>query len=152
MNNLFSAIMDKCADSAFSDDVGGRIFLDIAPEGTEFPYAVFSVISSSPQDTFNDMIEETSIQFSLYSTSKGLAEITQIYADLKTLLDWQLLTVTDRTCIWMTRDNLVTMFEDITTAEGTVGLRHWAVDYSILVQDAVDFDDKFPYTFPFEFA
>jgi hypothetical protein len=35
----------------------------------------------------------------------------------------------------MLRQGLVTMFDDITTPEGTSGVRHWAVDYAIMVHD-----------------
>ena len=135
MNNLLAAIMTKISGSALSTDVGGRIFFDEAPEGTEYPYIVFRIIAGTPQDTFKDAIEETVIQFSLFSISAGASEITTMYADLKTLFDWQALTITSDTCVWVMRLGLVTMFDDVTTPAGTVGLRHWAVDYSILVQN-----------------
>lgn len=135
MNNLLAAIMTKCSGSALWTAMAGRIFLDEAPEGTEYPYVVFRIISGAPQDTFKDAIEDTIIQFSLYSISEGATEITTMYADLKTLLDWQVFTVSGDTCIWVMRQGLTTMFDDVTTPLGTVGLRHWAVDYSILVQN-----------------
>lgn len=136
MNNLLAAIMTRCAGSALSNDVGGRIYLDEAPDGCEFPYVVFRIIAGSPQDTFKDTIEDTLIQFSIFSISKSGAEITEIYADLMALFDWQALTVTGGTCIWMMRQGLVTMFDDITTPAGTVGARHWAVEYSVMVQES----------------
>ena len=134
MNNLLTAIMTKCTGSALSTAVGGRIFLDEAPEGSEFPYVVFSIISGTPQDTFSEKIEETLIQFSLYSISSGAAEITAMYAALKTLLDGQLLTITDNTCIWVMRQNLTTMIDEITTPSGTFGAKHWDAGYSIMGQ------------------
>lgn len=135
MNNLLAAIMTKCAGSALSTDVGGRIFLDEAPEGSEYPCVVLRIVASSPQDTFREWLEDTLIQFSLLSISESAAEITAIYADLMDLFDWQPLTVTGGTCIWMQRQGLVTMFDDITTPAGTVGARHWAVEYSIMVHN-----------------
>lgn len=134
MNNLLAAIMTKCAGSALSTAVGGRIFLDEAPEGTAFPYVVFRIVAGSPQDTFKDTIDDTLIQFSLFSISDGATEITTMYANLKTLFDWQALTITGNTCIWTMRQGLSTFFDDLTTTQGTVGVRHWAVDYSIMVQ------------------
>lgn len=134
MNNLLAAIMTRCSGSAMSTDVGGRIFLDEAPEGCEFPYVVFRIIASGQQDTFKDEIEDTLIQFSIFSISESAAEITAIYADMMALFDWQALTITGGTCIWVVRQGLVTMFDDITTPAGTVGARHWAVEYSIMVQ------------------
>ena len=134
MNNLLAAIMTKCAWSALSTDVGGRIFLDEAPEGSTFPYVIFRIIASGQQDTFKDEIEDTLVQFSIYSISESAAEITAIYADLMALFDWQSITITGGTCIWVVRQGLITMFDDITTPAGTVGARHWAVEYSIMVQ------------------
>jgi hypothetical protein len=135
MQNLLAAIMTRCAGSALSTDVGGRIFFDEAPEGSEFPYVVFRIVASSPQDTFKDAIEDTLVQFSLFSISEGAAEITAMYADLMALFDWSAITVTGGTCIWVVRQGLMPMFDDITTPAGTVGVRHWAVEYSIMVQD-----------------
>jgi hypothetical protein len=134
VNNLLAAIMTRCAGSALAADVGNRIFLDEAPEGTEFPYVVFQIIASSPQDTFTDSIEDTLVQFSLFSATSGATEITGIYADLKTLFDYCILAITGSTHIEMVRQNLTTMVDDLTTPAGTVGLKHWAVEYSIMFQ------------------
>jgi hypothetical protein len=134
MNNLLAAIMTKCSGSALSTAVGGRIFEDEAPEGTEFPYVVISIVTDVPADTFKDSLEDITIQFSLYSTSKGLAEITGMFANLKMLFDNAVLTITSSYHILISRQNLTTMFDDITTPEGTVGLRHWAVDYWIITE------------------
>jgi len=65
MNNLLSAIMTKLSGSALYNDVGGRIFLDEAPEGTEFPYVVFFIVSDVPEKTFTEDFENIIIQFSL---------------------------------------------------------------------------------------
>jgi len=134
MNNLLAAIMTKCSGSALSTDVGGRIYLDEAPARSTYPYVVFRIIAGAPQDTFKDLIEDTLIQFSLFSISEGAAEIADMYADLKTLFDWQVFTITGDTCIQVIRQGLATMFDNVTTPDGTVGVKHWAIDYSIMVQ------------------
>lgn len=135
MDNLLAAIMTKFTGSDFSTAVGGRIYLDEAPHGTAFPYAVFSIVAGTPEDTFREDIDDVLVQFSLYSTSPGAAEITGLYADLTALLDRQTLSITGATCVQMLRTGLVTMFDDITTPEGSSGVRHWAVDYAIMVHD-----------------
>lgn len=134
MNNLLAAIMSRCAGSALSDAVGGRIFEGAAPENTEFPYVIVSIVTDSQADTFKDALEDIVIQFSLYSISKGLTEITGLFANLKTLFDNAVLTITGNTHILISRQALTTMVDDITTPEGTVGLRHWAIDYWIITQ------------------
>jgi hypothetical protein len=134
MNNLLQAIMTKCSGSALSAGVGGRIFLDVAPDGTELPYVVLEIAGSAPQDTFTDAIEGVLIRFSLFSASPGATEITGIYANMKALFDYCTMTITGSTHIEMVRQSLTTMVDDITTPAGTVGLKHWAVDYSIMFQ------------------
>jgi hypothetical protein len=134
VNNLLQSIVSKCSGSELSTDVGGRIFFDEAPEGSEFPYVVFSIVTDAQADTFKSKLEDITIQFSLYSISKGLTEITGMLADLKALFDDAVLTITSNYHILISRQNLTTMFDNITTPDGTVGLRHWAVDYWIITE------------------
>lgn len=136
MNNLLTAIMSKITTgpSALYSDVSGRVFLDQAPPGVEFPYIVFFIVSNTPDDVFAQKGEDVLIQFSLFSNSEGAAEITDMYADLKALFDDAQLTVTSSTMIIMRRENLTTMVDEITTPTGTVGIKHWAVDYRIALE------------------
>ena len=134
MNNLFTAIMTKTVSSNLSSDVGGRIYLDEAPQEAEYPYIIFFVVSDVPNDTFTESLDDIAIQFSLFSESQGAGEITGIYNDLIALFDNCDLSITGYSHIWMVRQNLTTMVEDITTASGLSRVKHWAVDYSIMVE------------------
>ena len=141
MKNLLTAVYSKTSGSALSTDVGGRIFLDEAPSGCEFPYCVFSIISGVPDDVFNKKGRNVLIQFDLFSSSSGATEITTMYNDLHSLFDDQTLTipptgtVTD-TLIWMHETNVVTMVEEITTAAGLQTVKHWAADYELITEAA----------------
>jgi hypothetical protein len=134
LKNLLTAIYGKFSGSLLSTDVSGRIYLDEAPEGTAFPYLVYRIVSSSSEDNFDEYIDNTLIQFSLFSEKPGALEISTMYGHLKTLFDDASLTITSTIHLWMVRQNLTTMIDDITTPSGTVGVKHWAVDYSILTQ------------------
>lgn len=134
MNNLLTAIMTKCSGSALSTAVGGRIFEGEAPEGTEFPYVVITIVTDAQADTFKDKLEDLTIQFSLYSISKGLTEITTMFADLKTLFDDAVLTIAGNYHILIARENLTTMQDEFTTPQGTASGRHWAVDYRLITE------------------
>lgn len=134
MTNLITAIMTKVSGSALSTAVGGRVYFDEAPQGCAFPYVVFFIVSGSPDPTFTDGIDDILIQFSIFSTSKSITEISGIYGNMKTLFDDCALTITGATHLWMERRNLSTMTDEITTTAGTVGIKHWAVDYSIMVK------------------
>jgi len=134
LKNLLTAIFGKTAGSTLSTSVGGRIFLDEAPADSEFPYAVFQVVNTSPERTFTEDFEETSIQFSIYSDSLSATEISTIQGYLDSLFDeGSTFAVTGSTLIWMRRNNTVTMTDNITTDSGTFTLRHWATDFDILV-------------------
>ena len=138
MLNVLKAIMDKTSGSALSTSVGGRIFNDYAPEGTQYPYVVTLNIPDVPIRYFCETHENYQIQFSIFSTSEGVAEIGGIYANLIALFDEQQLTVTTGTFVWMKRlGTPATMVEDHTTPDGTAQVRHWSVDYNIMIQIAL---------------
>ena len=136
MKNLLAGIMTKCAGSAFSTDLGGRIYEANAPQDADYPYCVFSIVGGSDEGTFTEMIDDVMIQFSLFSISSGPGEVGTAYADLIALFDNAILTITGDVCLSCTRNGPpMTMFDYVVTDTGEVGLRHGAVDYSIMVQD-----------------
>ena len=109
-------------------------FLTKRPDGADFPHIVFFVVSNVPDKTFTENFEDSIIQFSIFSTSQSALEITTIYNDLNALFDECTLPIETDTLLRMHWVNLVTNIEEITTPQGTVGVKHWAVDYSILIQ------------------
>lgn len=132
MDELLKALYSKFSGSSVSSDVGGRHFLDQAPDGCDFPYIVYSVVSAPKEKTFTEIYRNTLIQFSIFSTSQSVLEITGIYNDLSALFDECSLTVTGSSLVWMKEENLVTMTEDVTDPNGiSQRVRHWAVDYEI---------------------
>lgn len=131
MNNLLTAIYGKVSGSALANDVSGRVYLDQAPQGVEFPYVVFFIVSGTPDRTFTERYTDTVIQFSIFSDSPAATEITNIYKDLRALYDECTLTITSSSLVWMREQNLVTMVDDITTPDGTQAVKHWAVDFDI---------------------
>jgi hypothetical protein len=133
MDGLLTAIMTKTTGSALSTDVGGRIYLDDAPDGSTFPYVTFQIISGNPDDSFQEKVDEFIFQFSLFSASSGAAEITDMYNDLRTLFDDCTLTISGVTFASMQRQSLTTMIEEITVTDATQRVRHWAVEYLVRV-------------------
>lgn len=90
------------------------------------------MVSAVPEKTFTEVFSDALVQFSLFSAkTAGVAEIANLYNNLKVLFDECALTISGSTLIWCREENLVTMMEDITTPEGSSGIRHWAVDYSL---------------------
>jgi len=126
--------MTKTTGSTLSSNVGGRIYFEEAPEGTEYPYVVFLNIPRELEKTFSEDYEIYQIQFSLFSISKGLTEITTMYSNLQTLFDECSLSITGGTLVWMKRlGSPQTMGEDHTTPSGTAKVHHWVVEYEIMI-------------------
>jgi hypothetical protein len=134
MKNLLTAIYNTASSASFFTTIGGRFFLDEAPPEAEYPYVVFSIVSSGPEDTFVKDIEDTTIQFSIYSTSRSGVEISDLHDALKTYFKDRKITVTGGTNVMFAYLNLVTMVDPITTKNGMATLKHWAVDFSVMVQ------------------
>lgn len=136
MNNLLTGLMGRFTGSDLSNYVGGRIALDQAQQGWEFPYVVFQIVGGTDESTFSNLVEDILIQFSLFSTSQSATEITTMYGYLKSALDDKPLTITGSTCVWLVRQGPpVTMTDEIDLPDGSkMGCKHWAIDYSTMVE------------------
>jgi len=132
MNNLLTSLASKITGAALNTDVGGRIYLDRAPDNCEFPYVVYSIVSAVPEKTFTEHYTNTLIQFSLFSSSSGATGIATMYNDLKSLFDECSLTITGNSLVWMREQNLTTMIDEVTTVDGLQKVKHWAVDFEVL--------------------
>ncbi|MCK9597714.1 MAG: DUF3168 domain-containing protein [Sphaerochaeta sp.] len=132
MKELSTAIFSKLSGSALSAHIGNRLFKGRAPEGAEYPYAVYIIVSNSPEKTFSEDFENTIIQFSLFSAASGSTEVEDMYEDLIALYDECAMTLTSSTLVWMKRTNATLMIEDHTTPAGTVQVWHYAVDFEVM--------------------
>jgi len=131
MKNLATALYSKLSGSDFFSNIGGRVYKDDAPDGTDYPYAVFMLISDVPEYTFSEQYESVQIQFSIFSNASGSTEIEDLYTNLKSLYDECSLSITSSALIWMRRQNATLMMEEHTTPSGIQRVRHYAVDYEI---------------------
>jgi hypothetical protein len=133
MNNLITSITSRVTTgpSSFYNDISGRFYLDQAPDDRQFPDCIFLIVVDVPDNLFADNGEIIEVQFSLYSASSSVSEISTMYTDLKALFDDAVLTVTSDVMVIMKRERLVTFMEDIVTTSGTQRVKCWNVDYSI---------------------
>jgi hypothetical protein len=135
VKNLTKAIYSKASGTRFSTLVGGRFFEDMAPAKAQYPYVVYSVVSSVKDKTFTETFRNTMVQFSIYSSKQDSIEIKDIYEQLSNLYDECYLSGMDGKFLRMYEENVVTTIEDgATTQEGTTTVRHWAVDFEILTE------------------
>jgi len=97
MRDLFTGIYTKFTSvpaSSFYNALDGRLYLEEAPQGTAFPYAVFSLVNNSLDQNWTNKLEDATIDFNLYSASEsGAVEITGLYEKLKEQFDDVNLTV-----------------------------------------------------------
>lgn len=132
MKNLTTAIYSKMTSSTnLYTDIGGRLYKGEAPEGAEFPYVVFFIVSDVPEYPGGKTIEQSLIQFSIFSSASSSTEVETILTDLRALYDDCSLSITSNTLIYFIRENLTTMRDDITTTAGTVGIWHYSQEYNI---------------------
>lgn len=136
MKSLTTAIYGQLAGSSLYSDIGGRMFKGRAPEGTDFPYVVYFVVSDVTDLTFTENYEDVLIQFSLFSNASSSGEIEDMFAHLKELYDECALTIpavshdVAATLVWMKRANVQFMVED----HGTTEVNHYAVDYFVKIK------------------
>jgi hypothetical protein len=133
VKNLTTAIFGKLSGSTLATDIGGRLYKGRAPEGAEYPYAVYMLVSDVPEKTFTEQYENVIIQFSLFSSASGSTEVEDMYTHLSALYDECAMTITGSTLVWMKRSNAQLMVEDHTTPAGTAQVWHYAVDFEVLI-------------------
>ena len=129
MRGLTTAIYGKLSGSALSAHIGNRLFKLEAPEGAQYPYVVFFVVTDIPEYPGGKTIEKFDIQFSLFSSASGTTEIENMLDDLWTLYDDVVMTITGYTAIYFIRGSLTEMREDHTTPSGTIGVFHYSQEY-----------------------
>jgi len=120
------------AGVAFMASIGSRFYDTEAPQRATFPYVVYLIVSQVKDWQFVERFEDVLLQFSIFSTASSSLEADDIYTLLVALFDEQYLTVAGYShFIWMWRNNLTRMRDEITTKQGTVGAWHLAVDFDL---------------------
>ena len=101
LTHLATAIMTKFAGSDFDSAIGGRLTQDWAEDGTEYPYAVFQIVSAPKEKTFSEEYRDTLIQISIFSKTSSSAEVKDAYTKASALFDECSFSMTGITLICM---------------------------------------------------
>lgn len=134
MKNLTTAIYGKMTSATdFYSDIGGRLYKGEAPQGAEFPYAVYFVVSDIPEYPGNKTIEWVLVQFSLFSSASGSTEVENMLTHLRSLYDNCSLTIASNTLIYFIRGNLTCLREEVDAPSGITGIWHYSQEYSISI-------------------
>ncbi len=107
MNELFKSINAYFISephNAFYTAVAGRLYYGDAPQNCSKPYAVFFGVSSVPDDTFSEEIDDISIQFNCYSDSSSPIESGELLTKCRTLFDDAVLDVTGNRDVQLLRN------------------------------------------------
>ncbi len=133
MNKVFTAIYNKfnnnVAHGAYTS-VGGRFYLNVAPQGATFPYVVFFSVADANEYDTSDETEDITIQFNIFSQNNSVLEAGQILTNLKSLFDNCSLTVTNWRHLEMRRRNTYPN-NDYEQSPPIVG---YSVEYDILIE------------------
>lgn len=132
MKQLSIGIYNLLSGSDFASDIGSRFYKGQAPDGTDYPYAVYMMPTDVPEYTFSEQYETVMVQFSIFSSAASSAEIEDALTHLKELYDDCALAVTGYTTVWMRRTGgTLPMKEEHTTPAGTTSVWAAHVEYQV---------------------
>ena len=106
MKDLFTGIYNHfqtTSATSFYNGVSGQLFLEYAPEGTQFPYAVYSLDSNVHDWQFNTDYEESLITFHLFANDE--TEVLDLEKKLRDAYDEASFTVSDHSLLKFRFDN-----------------------------------------------
>lgn len=104
MQVLFEGIYTKFSNTPLSGAVTNRMYIAEAPQGSTYPYIVYHKISGVPSHTYTEDMENTLIQFNIYSDNSSSITVNDIFEKLKTCFDWCTLDVDGWNSIYMKRE------------------------------------------------
>ena len=124
------------ANSVLQALIGGRFFEVEAPQETDLPYVVYSVISNTNTPTFTEKIESLRVQFSVVSGESGSTQLKNILAALETVFDEAKFYVATNGSTSGKVENFerVTKFYDRYIADDGQGEWNGFIDYTVLYQ------------------
>jgi hypothetical protein len=133
MNSLFEAIYNHFSDttgSGFYNDVSGRFYHNVAPQGATFPYCVYFSVADVDELDFTDEREDFTLQFDIFSQNNSALEAGNLLESLKTMFDNCSLTVTGWRHLQFKRD-MVNPNNDFSQVPPIQG---YSVDYDVLLE------------------
>lgn len=106
MKDLFTGIyshFQTTSATSFYNGIGGRMYLEYAPEGTQFPYAVYSLDSNVHDWQFNTDYEESLVTFHLFANEE--TEVLDLEKKLRDAYDESSFTVSNYSLLKFRFDN-----------------------------------------------
>jgi len=109
MQQVSKAIIARyTAEALFKAALTGGLYDTESPQGTDYPYGVFQLISETDEHTFTDIKENCMVQFKIYSdVSDSSIELDLLLKKLLVAFNYCTLTVDDYTFLKMTKENII---------------------------------------------
>lgn len=134
MYDLFTGIYTTFSStpySSFYNKLSGKLYLNEAPQGTAYPYAVYDLVINEADENWHTKYEEATIDFTVYSDSTlGAAEITQCYEALKEQFDNANLTISGYDSVHCQREN--SWLDKIPTEQPNKSIWQAVIQYTVL--------------------
>lgn len=135
MNELFKAIythftaLIEASHNDFYVGLGGRLYYGQAPQECAKPYAIFFGVTSVPDDTFSETIDDISIQFNIYSDLRSYTEAGSLQKKCRALYDGATLEVVEN------RD--ITLMRSLSVPPGKEDEATWiaSIEFENLIQE-----------------
>jgi hypothetical protein len=127
----FTAVDGGGASNSFFTAVNGQLYEDMAPEGAQYPYAVYTIAAAPKERTFTEIYTNIFLELSIFSSNSSSAEIKDIYQKAVALYDEKSLTITGSTLVWMREDYMTAVVENVITPSGTQMIRTYHVDFDV---------------------
>ena len=101
MKELIEGIYSKfSAANTFNTYIGGRMYLEEAPQGVTWPYATFHMDNAVHEWQFKTDYYDVSILFNLFSNDSDASEVLTMHDYLTDLYDDSLLTITGHSHVY----------------------------------------------------
>jgi len=135
MNLLFQAVYNKfnsnTSHGAYTG-IGGRFYLNAAPQSAIFPYCVYFSVTDDNELDFSDEREDFLLQFNIFSQNNSALEAGQILNDFESLFDNCSLTVTGWRHLQFQRGNIYPNGD----YEQDPPIQGYSVEYNVLLEKA----------------
>ena len=98
MNALFVGIINYFnanSTGAFYTSIGGRLYLNFAPQESVYPYCIFSKVAPDTEYDFTDERSDVTIQFKIVTKNNSGIQAGTILDNLIDLFDFCQLVVSD---------------------------------------------------------
>lgn len=134
IETLLKGIYDKfSATNDFKTAIGGRLYLNEAPQDVIYPYCIYEVVSNTPDRTFTETFEDLLVQFTLVDSSDSIATIGANETKMYALFDDAVLAVLGYASISLDRESSV-LIKKGEELDDNITCWNIVVTYKLLVQ------------------